>query len=96
MPGWCWLPAAGGQAAPWLGADRAPTMATRKSRRRPNVVIRGEGKNDMPALLIPRVRVKSDPSEHAEYIANLGIFLRSLQWGPQTDTGYERRSDSRG
>jgi len=50
----------------------------------------------MPVLLIPRVRVKSDPSEHAKYIASLSIYLRSLQWGPQTDAGYERRSESRG
>jgi hypothetical protein len=50
----------------------------------------------MPVLLIPRVRVKSDPSEHAKYIASLSICLRSLQWGPQTDAGYERRSESRG
>jgi hypothetical protein len=50
----------------------------------------------MPVLLIPRVRVKSDPSEHAEYIAKLSICLRSLQWAPQTDAGYERRSESRG
>lgn len=95
MPGWCWLPAAGGQAAPLLGADRAPTMATRESRRRPNVLILGK-ETIMPVLLTPRVRVKSDPSEHAEYIANLSICLRSLQWGPQTDAGYERRSESRG
>jgi hypothetical protein len=50
----------------------------------------------MPLLLIPRIRVKSDPSEHAEYIANVSICLSSLQWGPQTGVGYERRSESRG
>ena len=50
----------------------------------------------MRVLLIPGVRVKSDPSEHAEYIASLSICLRSLQWGPQTGAGYERRSESRG
>jgi hypothetical protein len=95
MPGWCWLPAAGGQAAPLLGADRAPTMAPGKRDGGPNVVIRG-GETIMPVLLIPRVRVKSDPSEHDEYIAKLSICLRSLQWAPQTDAGYERRSESRG
>jgi len=45
--------------------------------RRPNVLILGK-ETIMPVLLIPRAQVKSDPSEHAEYIANLSIGLRSL------------------
>ena len=95
MPGWCWLPAAGGQADPcWARTGRrqwhqgSETAAQTSS-------FEGE-KTIMPVRLIPRVRVKSDPSEHAEYIASLSICLRSLQWGPQTGAGYERRSESRG
>ena len=95
MPGWCWLPLQEARQHPcWVRTGRRQ-WAPGKRDGGPNVVIRG-GETIMPVLLIPRVRVKSDPSEHAEYIAKLSICLRSLEWGPQTGAGYERRSESRG
>ena len=50
--GWCWLPAAGGQAAPWLGRGSGADNGTRESRRRRlHAVVRG-GRTVMRVLLI--------------------------------------------
>ena len=52
-PGWCWLPAAGGQAAPWLGAGRvADGRQEIETAGRTASSGRGEGRTPMPVLLI--------------------------------------------